>query len=195
VGDFLYLYCMNINQVNTAILVGKISIVEGNNKKYWEIVWDLTKKELINDTSGRVYIITSDKIIKKIGGSQDKGGLVGTFSWYENNALNGRPSIRTYGTHILIYEELMNGKEVEIYMIRSKKVMASIKGLFGETLKLVSVDFKAMENICKQDYKNIYGKYPEWNFQENKNQWPLNLSEECNVINQRSTDNRKNKNK
>jgi hypothetical protein len=57
---------MNINQVNTAILVGKISIVEGNNKKYWEIVWDLTKKELINDTSGRVYIITSDKIIKKI---------------------------------------------------------------------------------------------------------------------------------
>jgi type I restriction-modification system DNA methylase subunit len=95
----------------------------------------------------------------------------------------------------LIYEELMNGKEVEIYMIRSKKVMASIKGLFGETLKLVSVDFKAMENICKQDYKNIYGKYPEWNFQENKNQWPLNLSEECNVINQRSTDNRKNKNK
>jgi hypothetical protein len=192
-GDFLYICFMNINQVNTAILVGKISIVEGNCKKYWEIIWDLTKEEMIKDNSGRVYLITSDGKIKKIGGSQDKGGLVGTFSWYENSALNGRPSIRTYGTHMLIRDELINGKDVRIYMINSEKVMASVKGLFGETIKLVNTDFKEMENICKQDYKNICGKYPDWNFQENKNQWPLNLSEGCNVINQRSTDNRKNK--
>jgi len=192
-GDFLYLYVMNINQVKTAIFVGKISIVENNPKKYWEVNWDLSKKDIINDNSGRVYIITSDEIIKKIGGSQDKGGLVGTFSWYENSALTGRPSIRTYGTHMLIRDELLNGKEVKIYMIKSEKVMAPVKGLFGETMKLVSTDFKELENSCKQDYKDMYGKYPEWNFQENKEQWLLHLSEECNIINQRSTNNRKNK--
>lgn len=186
---------MNIDQVNTAILVGKISILNGNDKKYWQTDWDVTKKEIINDTSGRVYLITSDGIIKKIGGSQDKGGLLGTFLWYENSALNGRPSIRTYGTHMLIHNELVNGKNVEIYMIKSEKVMASVKGLFGEITKFVNTDFKEMENICKKDYKDLYGNYPEWNFQENKTQWPLIISEGCNVINQRSTDNRKNKNK
>lgn len=182
---------MNINQVTTAVFVGKMNLLDGNTNKYWEIIWDDTKKEMIKETSGRVYIITSNKIIKKIGGSQDKGGLLGTFSWYENSALTGRPSIRTYGTHILIHQELLEGNEVEIYMIKSEKVMASIKGLFGETTKMVNTDFKEMENICKKDYKDIYGKYPDWNFQENKDQWPLNISEECNIINQRSTNNRK----
>jgi hypothetical protein len=52
---------------------------------------------------------------------------------------------------------------------------------------------KEMENLCKKDYFDRSGKYPDWNFQENKEQWPLNLSEECNKINQKSTTNRQNK--
>jgi len=32
-----------------------------------------------------------------------------------------------------------------------------------------------MEFLCCQDYKNIYGKYPIWNFQENAEELPQHI--------------------
>lgn len=184
---------MNINEVNTAILVGEIKLKSGNAKKLWEVDWCKEHETTIKDTAGRVYLIVSNGEIKKIGGSQDKKGLKGTFDWYQNKALVGKPSVRTYGIHMLIYQEIMNGNDVKIYLITSQKVYANVKGLFGETNKLVSVDFKEVEGACKQDYQNIHNRYPDWNFQENGEQWPVNLSEECNSINQLTTKKRKDK--
>ena len=34
-----------------------------------------------------------------------------------------------------------------------------------------------MEDICRMDYKKIYGKYPPWNFQENVEPWPALIKE------------------
>jgi|694.fasta_scaffold46257_5 hypothetical protein len=186
---------MNINEVKTAKLVGKINLLEGHPKKHWKVEWDKTMMKMIKDKSGRVYLITSDKIIKKIGGSQDKGGLKGTIGAYQDSACSGKPSIRTYGVHMIIYEELLMGKEVEIYLIKVDKVMAVTKGLFGPTEEmLLNLDFRETENICKQEYYEIYGKYPDWNFQENKAKWPLHISEECEEINKNSNNKRRENN-
>ena len=32
-----------------------------------------------------------------------------------------------------------------------------------------------MEDLCREDYKKIYGKYPIWNFQENVEEWPQHI--------------------
>jgi hypothetical protein len=32
-----------------------------------------------------------------------------------------------------------------------------------------------MEDACRIDYKKIYGKYPQWNFQENGEEWPAHI--------------------
>ena len=134
---------MEINKVTTAIKVGKSVRVYGNNKKNWEIIWENSNINVINNTSGRVYIIVSNGKIKKIGGSQDKGGIKGTLNWYSNSALTGGPSVRTYGIHMFITEELDNGSDVEFYVITSEKVKLPVKGLFGEetiyTLSLIHI--------------------------------------------------------
>jgi hypothetical protein len=178
---------MNIDRVITAVKVGDVFKVENNPLKMWGISWSQNDEEMLTDTSGRVYFIVSNGIIKKIGGSQDKGGIKGTFSWYVNNALSGGPSVRTYGIHILIRKELDKGNLVEIYTILSQKIMAPVKGLFGETIIETNIDFKTMENMCKNDYIFIMGQHPDWNFQERGDKWPIYIREGCNLVNDTST--------
>ena len=184
---------MNIDKVITAKKLGNVIKVENNPNKMWDVSW-LVGEEILTDTSGRVYFITSNGIIKKIGGSQDKGGMKGTFAWYTNNALSGGPSVRTYGIHILVKEELDKGNLVEIYSIFSQKIEASVKGLFGEKIVKTNIDFKTMENMCKDDYISVMGDYPEWNFQERGDKWPIYIREGCNLVNTTSTKNSKKKN-
>jgi hypothetical protein len=183
---------MDIDKVTTAKKIGNIVKVNNNPNKTWDISW-MESEEILTDTSGRVYFITSNGVIKKIGGSQDKGGIKGTFGWYINNALNGSPSVRTYGIHILVNEELDKGNLVEIYVIFSQKIKTYVKGLFGEKIIETNVDFKTMENMCKDDYISVMGIYPDWNFQERGQEWPIYIKEGCNLVNTTSTKNRKNK--
>ena len=110
-----------------------------------------------------VYLIIVNKKIKKIGGSQCKGGIKATMGFY-TSAMQGGPSIRSYGIHLLIKKELEKHKKVEIYMIVSKEIRTKIKGLF-KAHKGKVVAFKEMEERCNEDYKSIIGEYPEWHFQ------------------------------
>lgn len=181
---------LNISTVSTAQRVGVLSLTNKKNKK-WEITWMKELGNLLKDKSGRVYLIVVNGIIYKIGGSVDKKGILGTMGWYENSALSGAPSARTHGIHMLVYEELKKGNNVEVYMILSTKVEASVKGLFGEKTMMVSIDFKEMENLCKNDYFSQCGSYPQWNFQENNQEFPKPIVESWNEVINKSAANRK----
>jgi hypothetical protein len=174
---------MNINKVTTAIKVGKSVRIHNNSKKNWGIIWDENSEDVINNKSGRVYLIVSNGEIKKIGGSQDKGGIKGTLKWYSDSALTGGPSVRTYGIHMFITEELDNGNDVEFYVITSEKVILPVKGLFNEELVFTNVNFKSMENKCKEDYIGVMGELPKWNIQERAESWPIYIREGCDNIN------------
>lgn len=177
---------MNISKVRTAIKVADVIKRDDSSHNKIQMKWsDDVSKEILKDDSGRVYIITSNGKIKKIGGSQCKGGIKGTWQPY-CGGLGGSPSVRTYGIHILIREELDNGNDVQVYMIQSPKVLASVSGLFN-TEKLEVSAFKEMESSCLSDYKNVMGHYPEWNFQESNNPWPTYIQEGCNYLNQKTT--------
>ena len=134
-------------------------------------------KSILTDKRGRVYIITVDGVIKKIGGSIDKGGIKKTLSFYQS-AMQGGPSLRSYGVHLLIKEALEKGSSVEVYIITSTEIEAPVKGLFSEkaTIKRVAV-FKEMEDKCKEDYNQIEGTYPEWNLQERGVPWSKEMHE------------------
>ena len=165
---------MRISEVKTAIKVADIIKDSGVSESYWKPEW-LGDKSVLKDNSGRVYIIVSNGIIKKIGGSQSKGGIINTFSSYKGG-LSGKPSIRTYGINVLISEEMKAGNKVEIYMIVSPVVKAPVKGLFSEDSIDVAA-FKEMENKCVEDYKITTGDYPDWNFQESGRKWPSFVNE------------------
>jgi hypothetical protein len=54
------------------------------------------------------------------------------------------------------------------------KVKARVSGLYSShDVEIAS--FKEMENFCKQDYYSIERKYPDWNFQENNEEYPPEL--------------------
>jgi hypothetical protein len=181
-----------ISEVTTAQKVGVIIPTDSPQKK-WSVKWEMNIDDVLKDKSGRVYMIVVNGKIYKIGGSMDKKGILGTMGWYEKNAFSGRPSIRTHGIHMLIDKELQSNNTIEIYMILSDKVVADVKGLFGTTTKMASIDFKEMENQCKNDYFKKCGTYPMWNYQENGNEWDLDLVESCNLVSNQSASKRKKK--
>ena len=165
---------MHIDSVTNAQYVGVIDYNTGKSKRMLDIKYNSGVN--IKDDAGRVYLIVSDGIIKKIGGSQSRGGIKSTFSFYIS-ANQGRPSIRSFGVMMLIANELKQGKNVEIYMIQSEQVKASVKGLFSDETMNVSA-FKEMESKCINDYKQLVGDYPEWNYQESGKAWSVEIQQQ-----------------
>ena len=170
---------MNIDKVKTAIKIGDFVLRENSpNKITINYNLDLDKKILIDD-SARVYLIVQDGLIKKIGGSAQKGGIVKTMSFYVG-AMSGSPGVPRFVLHLLIEMALRNKSRVELYMITSPKTMATVNGLFGPK-KMKIASFKEMENLCKSDYHSKEGCYPDWNFQENNDPYPPNLARQHNL--------------
>lgn len=175
---------MNIKDVKTAFKIADVVLDKKHKKNHIRINYlselidekgNKVNKSILKNDAGRVYIIVVDGVIKKIGGSQSKGGIKATLSFYQS-AMQGGPSLRSYGIHLLIKEALEKDKSVEIYLITSKSVRALVKGLFSEERKGTSV-FKEMEDKCKEDYKKIEGDFPEWNYQERAVPWPKRIHE------------------
>lgn len=162
---------MKISKVKTAFKVADVILDKEHKVRHIKFIFlnslkdennEPLDKKILRDNSGRIYLIVSNGEIKKIGGSECKGGIINTMSFYQGG-MQGGPSIRTFGIHLLIKEELDKGNKVEIYMITSPKAKMKVKGLFNEELMEVSA-FRDMENKCKKDFISVDGKLPEWNF-------------------------------
>lgn len=184
-----------IKCVHNPIYVGEIILKDNTNHNFnmiqkgsWRVEYKL-EKDKATCNKGRVYIITSDGIIKKIGKSESRGGIKNTFGSYQNG-LGGSPSIRTFGIHMLIAKELLQGNKVEIYMIESPFIECQIQTLFGQQVVKVSPSVIVFEELCKNEYKEKNKEYPEWNFQEKKCEWPKDIYNNYLVLmNKRNTNN------
>ena len=164
---------MNIKEVKTAIKIGDF-ILRQNHKNKIDIRYlSNIDKKILTDNSARIYLITQNEIIKKIGGSIQKGGIKGTVNFY-TGAMTGSPGRPRFILHLLIEEALKNGSRVMLYMITSPKTLAMVNGLFGAK-KMKIASFKEMEDLCKSDYYSREKKYPDWNFQENHQPYPPEL--------------------
>jgi len=168
---------MDIKEVKTAFKVADVLLDKEHGIRHIKFVFlnevydennNQLDKKILKDNSGRIYLLVSDGIIMKIGGSQSKGGIKSTLSFYQGG-MQGGPSIRTYGIHLLLKEELEKNKKVEVYMITSQKARMKVKGLFKEEMEVSA--FKDMEDKCKRDYVEREGTYPPWNFQEKGEPW------------------------
>jgi len=167
--------------------IGKcISNLNPNSKRFWQMKWDSEFSDKIKDNAGRIYLIVSRApevegakspgVIMKIGKSECRGGMKSTFSFYQS-ALGGSPSIRSFGIHHLINDEMSKGNQVEIYGIWSKPVKVQVPGLFETEEMEVTPSIHCMEDKCRSDYKKIMGDYPPWNFQERGAPWPEHILE------------------
>jgi len=73
---------------------------------------------------------------------------------------------------------------MELYMITSPKVPAIVNGLFT-SIKMEIASFKEMERLCMKEYKEREGKFPDWDFQENNEDYPPELAQLHNKYHQK----------
>jgi len=170
---------LRIDAVKTCQRLGECVLrTDNKTKQLWKMKWQEDMKEQISSDFGRIYLIVKrngdENEILKIGKSECKGGMKTTFSFYQGG-LGGSPSIRTFGIHHLIYNELLQNNQIEIYGIWSNPVKVMVPGLYDETEEFVCPSIHSMENKCRNEYKEIYGTYPPWNFQENATPWPVTI--------------------
>jgi len=163
---------VNISETKGFILVAKAVLNEKTGIKFDYSVCE--NKDIIQKKGlGRVYLITVNKKIYKIGYSKDKSGIKGTLGFYQG-ARSGKPSIRNVGINYYIEKELKKKKSVEIYIKFSEGKRMYVDGLYKRHCVSVSPSLE-FEQACKDDYsEGLEGKdrFPAWNLQERKEKWP-----------------------
>ncbi len=179
---------MNIKKVKTAIKIGDFILKENHRNKIDIRYLPNIDKKIINDDVARVYLFVENGVIKKIGGSDSKGGIRATMSFYVS-AMTGSPGTSRFINHLLIFEGLNKNNKIELYMISSPKTLAKINGLFGQK-EVEIASFKEMEDLCKADYYSVEHKYPDWNFKENNQPYPTVLAERHNLYQKNRLENK-----
>jgi len=167
---------INIESIPNIIYIGNVVANDNKSKNKWKINY-LCNRDIQIKPNGRIYLIVVNSEIYKIGSSACKGGIKTTFSFYQGG-LGGSPSIRTFGIHKLIQLELDKGNKIEIYTLFNEEIKIMTNGLFSSIEKITFPDIREMEDLCRQDYKKVYGKYPCWNFQENGEEWAQFIKDE-----------------
>lgn len=145
--------------------------------KYLDTIIDSTgtiiPQEVLKRKATRVYIMTEDGIIKKIGGSLQKGGIKNTLLMYEGGDA-GTPSISRFNVNNIMKEGISNNKKYEIYILPVlDTITITLKGMFTEEVTQVNPSYKELEALCLKEYKNIESKYPDWNKQESREVWDV----------------------
>lgn len=178
---------MHISEVKTAFKIADVEHVVGStrlNFNYLENLKDENgnplSQKILTENLARVYLIVVDGKIKKIGGSQDKGGIKGTLSIYRDGGVKGRPSVRSFGIWYFLYHTILEGKNIEFYMIYHDNFEKEVKGLFGlHKVTNASISYKFIEECCIMDYLDAEeGIYPEWNIQEQGMDWPIEIKDQ-----------------
>lgn len=161
---------MNISHVTNAKRVGEIGLSSTHDKKLTlKTDPNITRDELRNDT-GRVYFLTVDGEIQKIGGSQSKGGIQATIAAYLGGFAKGM-SPRSYCGWNFCRQQVSAGKKVEFYFILAPMTTAQIPTMNGFKEVEIALDFHQIETACVQEYLAVEGDYPYLNMQESGRKW------------------------
>lgn len=174
---------MNISKATNSIKYGDFILRKDSPNKI-DIQWlPSITKEMLRDETPRVYLFIQDGRIVKIGGSAGRGGIKATISFYVTG-MQGSPGSSRFIGHLLIANALEKNSKMELYVITSPKVPAIVNGLFGSR-KMEIASFKEMERFCNEQYFEEEGKYPDWDFQENNEDYPPELAQLHNKYHQK----------
>jgi hypothetical protein len=161
---------MKITELQNLYRAGQIVRKQGHDQKLDMILDPTMTRELYRQEVGRVYFIVVDGDIKKIGGSQAKGGLRGTLGAYFTGFAKGM-SARTYCVWNFMQQQIDQGHTVEIYVTFAPLVQATIPGPTGSVTVEIPVDYHTIEKSYVDHYVLKMSKHPFLNMQESAGRW------------------------
>ena len=163
---------MHINRITTPVLKIADCVLDDKRKFFFNLNWEKAHYDFIKDSTDRIYVITENSIIKKIGGSACEDGFKGTMTTYRSASRSGKPSVRSIGIPLNMYKSMRNNNKIEIYGFLAPKNETQILGLFNNYRTLMaSVNYKYYEKSFLDDYFQVNQCYPEWNYQEQGKPW------------------------
>lgn len=161
---------MNIANIKTMTRIGKVVNHATNPQKLaFEYAPSITREQR-KDNRGRVYALCVDGEIAKLGGSQAKGGIDGTYSAYFAGFAKGM-SERTYCVWNFMKQAIADGKTVEVYCVWADTVTIPVPTMYGAEEQTIAIDFHAIENNFVNEYVRVEGDYPYLNMQESGRRW------------------------
>ena len=161
---------MHISHITTMTRVGQVVKHPSHDKKLAFNYDPAITRELRKDERGRVYALCIDGEIVKIGGSQAKGGIDGTYSAYFSGFAKGM-SERTYCVWNFISRAIEYGEVVEVYCVWADTVTVQVPTMTGSVKQTIAIDFHAIENNFVNEYIALEGKHPFLNMQESGRRW------------------------
>ena len=161
---------MHISSVKNVVRVGQI-ICRADHDKKLSLVPDvqISREELKREV-GRVYLITVNGVIQKIGGSQAAGGIQGTLGAYLAGFSKGM-SPRTYCVWKFMYNAIRANDTVEVFVVFAPLAKAKIPTMTGFTEVEIPVDYHSIESAFVSEYVKQEGEYPYLNIQESGRKW------------------------
>ena len=165
---------MHVSNLTHAVRVGSVHV--GTKAKQTDgyilyptalvMEWDATfPKEMRKKHLGIVYFLAVNGEVVKIGQSSGKSGIAGCMGFYLGAGTDD-PSDTRFAINYMMREEIKKGNKVEVYIQYEQPVKMMTRGITSVVELEVPVSPKAMEHLCQQDYKNVHGTLPPWNFQE-----------------------------
>ena len=161
---------MKISNIKTMTRVGKVVKHDSNPMKLKFEYDTAMTRDMRKDNRGRVYALTVDGVICKLGGSQAKGGIEGTYSAYFGGFAKGM-SERTYCVWNFMSQAIASGKNVEVYCVWADTVTIGVPTMYGVEEQTIAIDFHAIENNFVNEYVRLEGEYPYLNMQESGRRW------------------------
>jgi hypothetical protein len=161
---------MQISHVTNAQRVGHIVLSTTHDKKLALVTDPGITRNLLRDDTGRVYFITVNGKIEKIGGSQSKGGIQATIAAYLGGFAQGM-SPRSYCGWNFLRQHIVAGDLVEFWFILAPTTTATIPTMNGFIQQQIAVDFHQIETACVQEYLQVEKEYPFLNMQESGRKW------------------------
>ena len=176
---------MLISQIPSALYAGQV--VEGNAPRnsnrhnHYErrlaMNWSTSiPSALLNRHLSIVYFMVVDGEIMKIGQTSGSGGIRACLNFYTGAGF-GDDGLPRFVINGLWREALAEGRRVDVYFIYMEPIEVSVPGLFGNTSMEVPVSAKGMEQNCLEQFHEVEGRYPAWNFQESGAPCPQHLFE------------------
>lgn len=161
---------MKISNITTMTRVGKVVKHDTHPMKLkFEYDSNMTR-EMRKDERGRVYALVVDGDIYKLGGSQAKGGIEGTYSAYFGG-FAPKMSLRTYCVWNFMKQSIEAGKTVEVYCVWADTVTIDVPTMYGKEKQTIAIDYHAIENNFVKEFVRVEGKFPYLNMQESGSKW------------------------
>lgn len=154
---------MNISKIKTAFKIANVTLTGFSTKLKYNFVNPILdengkniSQDILTKNVVHTFIIVIDGEVFKIASNQTRGGIKKTISLFQDGGNNGILSEKGAFTWYYLFQALIDGKCVEIYMIYQKNFKAEIKGLLGyHRIKDASINFQIMEKCCFKDAKKI----------------------------------------